>query len=63
MTELQRVCSAENGEPVGYGNAPKQHRRKPGQSGNPKGRPKGSRNRKTLYAAFAGALEVPTLTE
>ena len=31
---------------VGYGKPPKQSRFKPGQSGNPKGRPKGSRNRK-----------------
>lgn len=29
-------------KPVGYGNPPKPNRFKPGQSGNPKGRPKGA---------------------
>ena len=33
---------------VGYGKPPKAHQWRPGQSGNPKGRPKGSRNRPTL---------------
>ncbi len=33
---------------VGYGKPPKQHRFKPGQSGNAKGRPKGQRNALTL---------------
>lgn len=32
---------------VGYGQPPKRTRFRPGQSGNPKGRPKGSRNLKT----------------
>lgn len=35
---------------VGYGKPPKQHRFKPGQSGNPKGRPKQSRNRLAILA-------------
>ncbi|MBR1211097.1 DUF5681 domain-containing protein [Bradyrhizobium sp. JYMT SZCCT0180] len=33
---------------VGYGRPPQQHRFKPGQSGNPKGRPRGSKNESTL---------------
>ena len=33
---------------VGYGHPPKQHQFKPGESGNPKGRPKHSHNLKTL---------------
>lgn len=36
--------SACDNEAGGYGRPPKQHQFKPGQSGNPKGRPKGSRN-------------------
>ena len=33
---------------VGYGKPPKAHRFKPGRSGNPRGRPKGSRNKGRL---------------
>jgi hypothetical protein len=33
---------------VGYGRPPKEHRFQPGQSGNQKGRPKGSKNTDTL---------------
>lgn len=35
---------------VGYGRPPQEHRFKPGQSGNPAGRPKGSRNFATIVA-------------
>jgi hypothetical protein len=37
-----------NTDPVGYRNPPKVTRFKPGQSGNPKGRPKGSLNMATV---------------
>ena len=37
---------------VGYGSPPKAYQFKPGQSGNPKGRPKGSRNLATRVRAL-----------
>lgn len=39
---------------VGYGKPPKHTQFKPGQSGNPKGRPKGTRNLKTDLAEELG---------
>jgi hypothetical protein len=46
---------------VGYGRPPRHSRFKPGQSGNPKGRPKGSKSLKTL---LEDALSSPiTITE
>ena len=46
---------------VGYGRPPRHSRFKPGQSGNPKGRPKGSKSLKTLLEE---ALSSPiTITE
>lgn len=37
-------------EGVGYGRPPKQHRFKPGQSGNPKGRPRKKKEEEETYA-------------
>lgn len=34
---------------VGYGKPPEEHRFKPGQSGNPRGRPKGAKNLATMF--------------
>ena len=39
----------EPAEEVGYGRPPKHSRFKPGQSGNPKGRPKGAKSQKTIF--------------
>jgi hypothetical protein len=41
---LDRECSNSSDHAVGYGRPPKASQFKPGQSGNPKGRPKGSRS-------------------
>ncbi len=38
---------------VGYGKPPKAHQFKPGQSGNPKGRPKGAKSQKTIFLEVA----------
>ncbi len=44
---------------VGYGKPPKEHRFQPGQSGNPKGRKKGSRGLKTdLQAELDGTIAI-----
>ncbi|MGZ9082896.1 MAG: DUF5681 domain-containing protein [Rhodoplanes sp.] len=37
---------------VGYGRPPRAHRFKPGQSGNPRGRPKGAKNEATILRAI-----------
>lgn len=44
-------CSGSAGQPrVGYGNPPEHSRFKKGESGNPRGRPKGSQNLATVLA-------------
>jgi hypothetical protein len=46
--------SSEGNYSVGYGRPPEATRFKPGQSGNPKGRPKGSKNLRTLFSQELG---------
>lgn len=49
----------DDGYTVGYGKPPREHRFKPGQSGNPKGRRKGSRGLKTdLQAELDGTIAI-----
>ena len=43
----RKTPQKDEGYEVGYGKPPKHTRFKPGQSGNPKGRPKGTKNLKT----------------
>ena len=38
----------DDDEPIGYGRPPRQHRFKPGESGNPKGRAKGAKGMKSI---------------
>ncbi len=45
---------------VGHGNPPMKRRFKPGESGNPKGRPKGSKNRKTIVRAIMNEMHAVT---
>ncbi len=47
VTEEHASEAAPNDYEVGYGKPPKHTRFKPGQSGNPSGRPKGTKNLKT----------------
>lgn len=50
MSETPKKSTPEEARPdyaVGYGKPPRQTRFKPGQSGNPRGRPKGTKNLKT----------------
>jgi hypothetical protein len=45
---------------VGYGNPPMIRRFKPGHSGNPRGRPRGSKNRKTIVKRIANEMHAVT---
>jgi hypothetical protein len=61
MMDKRRPSPPEADHAVGYGRPPRHTRFQPGRSGNPKGRPKGSKNFSTL---FSEELAKPvTLTE
>ncbi len=46
--------SEDHDDDVGYGKPPQKHRFKPGTSGNPKGRPKGSKNVQHILTKILG---------
>lgn len=48
----RRVRISPDGDEIGYGKPPKTHQFKPGQSGNPKGRPKGAKSEATILMAL-----------
>jgi hypothetical protein len=47
-TVKKRARSAPDDNDVGYGKPPRAHQFKPGQSGNPKGKPKGAKSEATI---------------
>ena len=49
MSESDQSDDKQNSA-VGYGRPPVNRQFKPGQSGNPRGRPKGSKNFPTMFA-------------
>jgi hypothetical protein len=53
------MSTDHNDDRVGFKSPPHEHRFKSGQSGNSRGRPKGTRNLKTdLYEMLSGTIQV-----
>jgi len=49
-SQARTARSSERRTEVGYGRPPREHQFKPGQSGNKRGRPKGSKNEATIIS-------------
>lgn len=54
ITEPVDPCPTSPEPPVGFGVPPREHQYKPGQSGNPKGRPKGAQGHKRIAQRVFG---------
>ena len=63
MPEQERIYREQNGKPVGYCHPPVSHQFKPGHSGNPAGRPKGRRNKRTIRREIAAIFDFEHLIE
>ncbi|MEM8936284.1 MAG: DUF5681 domain-containing protein [Pseudomonadota bacterium] len=59
---INTQSETEETETIGYGNPPKAGQFKKGQSGNPAGRPKGSKNMRTLFESLE-AKQIPIKNE
>ena len=63
MSEQEPTSKPPSQQRVGYGNPPLHSRWRPGQSGNPSGRPKGRRSFTTAFSSFSMRKVTATLAK